>query len=530
MSKIAHYLNEHLLGEVTGLTSLRQRYSTDGSVFAVTPELVAFPRTTSDMRKIARFAWQLTEKGHPLHLTARGLGGDTTGAAIGDGVVIDTTKYLNNILYVEAQGKRKFAHVQPGVSLSGLQQALKWHGLSIGGYKDVIGDMTVGGAIASGFAGPASGKYGTVAGAVERMEVVLSNGDVIETARISKRDLNRKKGEQTLEGELYRRIDGIIEDNQDLVASLATKSDLIGYQLGQVRQRDGSFDLTPLFMGSQGTLGIISEVVLKTNFYSGHETILVAVCESAEQARDAAQALVQSEPASLLVIDHEYYETARGLGKRFIFDHDKKLASGVVLYVSFDDFSDAARKRKLKKAAKTVEKFGISAIYSSEETPADTLHALRDVEQIVSLPSRVDQMVASICDGAYVPRERYEEFVAQVATLADKTHTKLPLKVDMMTGIVTILPPLHLGRVADKQKVFKLSVEFAAIVAGLGGSVAGRVGEGRLGAYAAYPQEDETLLDLYDQVRKAFDPYGILNPGVKQRGELRSLARQLRAE
>src|ERR1700712_1346432 len=82
MNKIAVYLNEHLLGEVTSSKAMRRRYSRDGSVLTITPEIIAFPRITNDIRKIARFSWQLAEKGHPLGLTVRGAGSDTTGAAI----------------------------------------------------------------------------------------------------------------------------------------------------------------------------------------------------------------------------------------------------------------------------------------------------------------------------------------------------------------------------------------------------------------------------------------------------------------
>lgn len=88
MSKIAQYLNEHLVGETSGLASLRDEYSTDRSVLQITPELVVYPRVTNDIRKVARFTWQLAEKGHAIGLTTRGFGNDQTGGAIGSGIVL----------------------------------------------------------------------------------------------------------------------------------------------------------------------------------------------------------------------------------------------------------------------------------------------------------------------------------------------------------------------------------------------------------------------------------------------------------
>src|SRR6218665_3520152 len=121
MNKIAAYLNEHLLGEVSGAKSLRKAFSTDASVLAIAPEIIAFPRVTNDIRKIARFTWQLAEKGHVVPITVRGFGGDTTGAAIGRGILIDTTKHLNSIVQIAV--KDKLAHVQAGTSLDTIETA-----------------------------------------------------------------------------------------------------------------------------------------------------------------------------------------------------------------------------------------------------------------------------------------------------------------------------------------------------------------------------------------------------------------------
>lgn len=529
MSKIAQYLNEHLLGEVSSLVSLRDSYARDESVFEITPEIVAFPKVTNDIRKIARFSWQLAEKGHVLGLTPRGLGTDTTGGAIGPGIIIDVARHLNSILYISTKDKHKIVHVQPGVALSTLHEALRWHGITLGAYAPGVADMTVGGAIAAGVVGRTSGKYGTVADAIKRMEVVLANGDLMETGRINKREVSRKKGEQTLEGEIYRQLDGLIEDNAELIASLSSDRDNLGYRIDKVKQKDGSFDLTPLFIGSQGTLGVISEIVLETNFYSDDESILIAVCRSAEEARDITDTLRQFDPTTLEVIDGAYYQEARARGKRFICDTDDNLAFAALVYANFDGFGDKVRVRRLKKAQKLLAKQNVT-VFTSEDQRLDDLYAIRDVEQAVALPLRADETSVWVCDGAYIPTERLEEFANQVATLAEKLHTPLPLKINALTGIVSVRPTLHLKKVSDKQKIFKLASEYAALVHKTGGSVAGSQAEGRLNAFAGYAQLEDAVVELNAAIRKVFDPFATLNPGVKQAVDLRTLARQLRSE
>lgn len=526
MSKIAQYLNEHLLGSVSGLATLRQQYSSDAGVLEVTPELVIYPKTTNDIRKVARFSWQLAEKGHVLSLTPRGLGQDTTGGAIGAGLLIDTSRHLNSVLYVAAKDKNKVVHVQSGTPLRTLHETLRWNGLTIGAYTPDMTSITVGGAIAGGVSSYRSGKYGTVSDAIDRMEVVLANGDLMEVGRVSKRDLSKKQGEQTLEGEIYRQIDALIEENGELIGKLSSDNDNTGYRIDQVMQKDGSFDLTPLFIGSQGTLGIISEVVLNTDFYNDEEAAMVIVCNTFGEAQDVADIVSQFDPVALLAIDGTHYDLARAHGKQFLFDADGKEVAAVV-YASFDDFSDKAREKKIKKAVKALSKKDI-AIYTSLDSRIDDLYAVRDVEEVSATPLRIDETYAPICDGAHVPGVRLNEFVGEVAALAAKHHTILPLKVDMLTGVISTKALLHLKKLSDKQKVFKLATEYATLVHKIGGSTAGGQAEGRIGAYASYGQLDETIIELNEKIRNIFDPFGTLNPGVKQQADLKVLARLLK--
>ncbi len=529
MSKIAQYLNEHLSGEVTGLSTIRQQYATDGSVLEILPELVVYPKVTNDIRKLARFSWQLAEKGHIVGLTPRGLGTDSTGGAIGSGVIIDTSKYLTDVLYVSSKEKRRIVHVQPGVSLSSLGQVLKWHGQMLAGYRGQTGDMTVGGAIASGSVSAYSYKYSVLGSKIERMEVVLANGDTIETKRISKREVSRKRGEQTLEGEIYRQIEALLEDYQGLIETLSSDKDSMGYHIDKVRGKDGSLDLTPLFIGSQGTLGSISEVILRTDFYSEQEAILAVACNTTEQARDIATLLAPLAPAVLETIDGDYYEAARKHGKRFLFDTKDEALPGAVVYAIFDDHNERIRLRKLRKAAKLLSARNVR-VATSESGRLEDLRALRGAIEIAELPLRADETIAAICDGAYVPVERHEEFAMTVVGLAEKSHVKLPLIVNALTGIVSTRPLLHLKKVADTQKVFTLLTEYAELVHKAGGTIAGKTAEGRLNAYAGYALLDDTVIDLYAKIRTIFDPFGTLNPGVKQVNDSRVLARQLKRE
>lgn len=530
MSKIAQYLNEHILGEVTSTESVLERFSRDGSILSITPELVVHPRVTNDIRKVARFTWQLAEKGHVMPITVRGSGSDQTGAAIGKGIIINTTAHLNKIIFINQKNKDLFVHVQPGANFGALNDTLMALGMIIPSFPTSANFTTIGGAVANNSGGFQSGRYGLIGNWVVRMEVVLANGDLIETVRISRRELDRKKGLQTLEGEIYRKIDGIIDDNQQLIADKLSNNanDNTGYSgIAKVKQRDGSFDLTPLFIGSQGTLGIISEIVLKCDFYSPEESIVVATFANPEIARDAADALIALQPASLELIDGELFDMAQAHGKKYLFSSSNPDQTvGSVLFAIFNDFGDRPRRNKLKNSIKRLSKLG-ATIFTNEDQSNDELYSIREVGSVVIQPESGKDSLPSLINGSSIPFDRREDFIVALAELASKHHISLPLHIQWLNGVIHARPTLQLHNVSDKQKAFKLITDYIDLVTRFGGSISAESGEGRLKATAAYAKINEEVLNVFQQIRDTFDPLGTLNQGVKQKSDLASLVTNL---
>src|SRR5471030_1461546 len=145
MSKVAHYLQEHVLGEVMTSLDARRYFSTDGSIFTVAPAVVMYPRNENDVRKTARFSWQLAERGRIVPITARGSGTDQSGAAIGSGIVLIFPAHMNRI--IEFDGKTGVATVEPGINYGKLQQTLQTHGRYLPPYPASLEYSTIGGAV-----------------------------------------------------------------------------------------------------------------------------------------------------------------------------------------------------------------------------------------------------------------------------------------------------------------------------------------------------------------------------------------------
>lgn len=531
MSKIAAYLREHIAGEVTTDEAVRAALSTDMSVLTITPEMVVYPRTTNDIRKVARFAWQLAEKGHVLPITARGRGTDQTAAAIGKGVVLVTPAHMNRIF--EYDSKQKLVRLQPGVTGSELQSALSLHGAGVPALPLSAAYSTIGGAVANNATGPLSGKFGSMESWISQLEVVLSNGDVLQTQRVNKRELSRLKGMQTFEGEIYRSIDNLIEDNKQLIDEKLDTGirDNVGYSsITQVKRSDGSFDLTPLIVGSQGTLGIVSEMIIKAEFMSLRHAVAVLSFANHETARDVLDQLRALAPTYLEYYDGELFAEAQAAGRSYEFYKQALSQSAVeaVVLVGFEEFNERSRAHKLKRVLKLIG--DSAAVTVSNDENSDELLAIREVTAFGLRPEGRGVSAPPLLEGAYIPPERFEDFTVALKALADKHHVRLPLHGRALDNVYYARPQLELRKVGDKQKIFKLLDEYASLVDHHGGHIIGEAGEGRLKARFAYANLDDDVLQLFAEVKAIFDPYGILNPGVKQASELKQLVSQLRTD
>lgn len=530
MSKVATYLQGHVFGELTTRKDIRESVQHDGSVLERMPEMVVYPRNGNDIRKVLRFAWQLAEKGHTLPVTARGYGTDTTGAAIGNGISLVVSRYMNQIFQFDS--KQKLLRLQPGASVDSVNNALRLQGASIPSITNGTG--TIGGEVMTNPMHPNVLKYGRVGEWIDKLEVVLDNGDVIQTGKVSKREVNKRKGWQGREGDIYRGIDAILDDHSALIASLRSgETDMQGGYPGiiDVRGKDGSIDLTPLIVGSQGTLGVISEMILKTTFVPSDAGQVVFVFSNAEKARDVSHELAKLNPRSITYYDGRLLSHAISQGNLYEWLGSVD-GAGAVVTCTFDDFNERSRQRQLKKAIKMVQKYDDSVVVASTEThDSDALDSVRAIVDVAALPSlHADRSGPVLVDGFRVPSERLEEFIGALVALENSLHIELPLYGSPVTGYFSLRPILSMQKVGDKQKVFKLIDQLNALLTNIGGQLVPGSNEGRLLSRFARAGWSEEYAQMTDEIRRVFDPHGILNPEVKAPNELRDLVSQLRSD
>lgn len=530
MSKVAHYLQEHLLGEVITSADARRYFATDASILTLTPAMVVYPRNEADVRKTARFAWQLAERGRVIPITARGAGTDQSGAALGAGIIMAFPAHMNRLL--EYDDKSGVVTAEPGANYGKIQQALLTHGRFLPAAPASCEYSTIGGAVANNAGGAQSFKYGSTRDYVRGLRVVLANGEVIETGRLNKRDLGKKLGLTSFEGEIYRALDALIEENAETISKMdpdVTKNSA-GYALADIKQRDGSFDLTPLFVGSQGTLGIVTEATFDTELHNPRPALFMAQFEGIEQAQTAILELrnLPEMPSAIEMVDDNLLSLVTKISPNQLVDIVEKPFPRITLFVEFDN-PERVLKKIVKKAEKILEKYAEHVELEFEPIPQDTIWAIRNSSAVVSAHTEGRVKALPIIGDGIVPPERFGELVEGVYNLFARSHLQPALWGHAGDGHLQMQPFLDLSQVGDRQTAFRMIDDYNKLIVGLGGSISGEYGDGRLrGPYVSQMFSPETY-ELFQKIKQIFDPYNILNPGVKVDVDLDSVKRMLRS-
>jgi FAD/FMN-containing dehydrogenase len=534
MNKVAHYLQEHLAGEVMTGVDARKYFSTDGSVFEIVPAIIVYPRNENDVRKTARFTWQLAERGRTIPITARGAGTDQAGAAIGEGIILAFPAHMNKIL--ELDSKSGEAIVEPGLNYGKLQQTLHTHGRFLPTYPSSIQYSTVGGAVGNNAGGEKAIKYGSTRHFIDGLRVVLANGEVIETGRLKKRELKKKLGLSTFEGEIYRALDTLIEENGDLIDSLnleVTKNGA-GYAINEVKRKDGSFDLTPLIVGSQGTLGIISEIKLGTEAYSPHTTLVAALCSDLDQAEEIIVQLreLKDVPSSIEMVDDNLLKFIHAKNPNQLKDVLKAPFPKAVLLIELDNIKSRQQKKTLKKVKKILDKQDVEyRIETDEDKREDLLRIRHAVASVMAhVEDRTGKKAVPIIDDGIVPIGQFRNYVEAVYKLFAKYSMEPTVWGHAGNANLHFATFMNLSQIGDRQKIFRMIEEYYNLVIDMGGSTSGEHNDGRLRAPFLEKLYGTEAIQLFGQIKKIFDPKGTLNPGVKIGVSLEDIKPLLRHE
>lgn len=513
MKKTVKELGNLLVGEVSDDKQNLEYFSTDGSIFTIEPGIVIYPKSERDIVLTVKYLEERAKEGEVIGITARGKGTDQGGAALGSGAMLVFPAHMKNLVDIN----KKTVTVKPGMIYAHLQGILHSHGQFMPPYPASIDFCTIGGAIANNSAGEKTIKYGSTRDYVESLRVVLSNGDVIETGRLSKRDLAKKKMQDDFEGHIYRAIDNLIEHNKQLIISAEPRvsKNAAGYDLWDIKEKDGSFDLSQLIVGSQGTLGIVSEITLRHEPWNQHTILLVGFFDSITKAANAVEAIMPLGPSSLELVDYHLLSYLKKNKPEQIEGLVPEKLPEIALLVEFDNHKERVRQKKAKQVAKIFKKFTYDSRYATDHEEQDALWKIRRGAAAVIWMNSGPKKALPIIEDGVVPIEKMPEFLNSVYGLFKKYKLEIAVWGHAGNANFHLQPFMNLSSAKDRGRIFDLADEFYKMVIKIGGSTCGEHNDGIMRAPYLRRLYGSEMYHLFEEVKQIFDPMGILNPNVK---------------
>lgn len=481
-----------------------QFYATDGSNYEIRPLGVVRPRTSADVAATVEYARQ-----NRLPLHARGAGSGLAGESIGRGLVIDYSRYMRRVLSIGSDQVR----VQAGVVHGVLNRMLARSGRTFGPDPALTDVTTIGGVVSVDAGGSHWLKYGSTRQHVRAMKVVLADGEILEIGRHAVAGDGRR-GESPRLRELVTAVVNLIELHREVIEQYRPQSAVnrSGYALDRVLA-DGQLDLAKLIVGSEGTLALISEVTLATQPLPAHRGAMILVFDSLDKAARAVQEIVPQGPSACDLMDRRHLSIARESDVRY-----ELLIPGAaeaVLLVEFFADHEQSLQEKLTSVVQLVQgDLGLAA----------GAHVADDGEESELLWRLAQRFVPTLhrMKGFSRPVPCVEDIaIPPVALPVFLRHLQDTLKRQQVTaavfghaghGQLHIRPFLDLANAEHVQKMETLASELYEKVWLLRGTVSGEHGDG-LSRTPFLSRQYGPLVNVFRELKRLFDPEGILNPG-----------------
>ncbi|NWF54190.1 MAG: anaerobic glycerol-3-phosphate dehydrogenase subunit C [Syntrophaceae bacterium] len=504
---IASDLKKIVQGNVLSDELSRTIYSSGACIYSLRPLVIVQPRHKEDVVECVRYA---VRNGIPL--TARGGGTGRAGQGIGEGIILDFMRYMNQVLEVDPE--KKWVRVQPGVVLGRLNARLKPLKKFFPIDPSTADYCALGGMIANNSSGPHAIKYGATRDWVESLEVVLSSGEVIQTGPRTVSGLEISGGTDGLEKRVYSGILDLLARYQGPLREEKpdTMKNSCGYDLWQVR-KNGSLDLTPLFVGSEGTLGVFTEAKLRLADLGGKTHTAFFYFNTLDTVGRATLELLKLSPTMLEIMEKQIIDLARAKFKEMA----PYLPEGIeaTLFVEFEGPSEEELGERMRRAQQRVvqeEKLAVSVKAAQNPKDREMLTKVRSVSgPILNKVKGPKKPIAFIEDAAVHPR-RLGEYIAGLRGILKRNGAEASIYGHAGDGNLHVMVFLDMKKAEDVARMVRITEESCDLVLRLKGTISGEHGDGLLRT-AYVPRQYPGLYPAFVELKKLFDPKNVLNPG-----------------
>ncbi|MCX2762345.1 FAD-binding and (Fe-S)-binding domain-containing protein [Aquimarina muelleri] len=513
-------LQKELEGELEFDELIKSLYATDASVYRRIPAAVAFPKSTKDLKKIISFA-----SNNKIGLIPRTAGTSLAGQCVGDGIVVDVSKYFTKIISIDKE--KKTVIVEPGVIRDDLNRFLKPLGLFFGPNTSTSNRCMIGGMVGNNSSGTTSIQYGITRDKVLKLNTILSDGSEAVFSELSREEFDFKKELNSLEGKIYKHIYQELSPKaiQEQITHNFPKPEIhrrnTGYAIDELIDSSvfldtaTPFNMCKLLSGSEGTLAFTTEITLQLDDLPPQQSLMIAAhFKSIEDCMKAVVPVMQHSLYTCEMMDKTILDCTKNnieqFKNRFFIVEDPEAI--LMLELRAEDIEDLTKQKQ--ELLKTLEDSGLS--YANPILQGSEINQALELRKAgLGLLGNIvgDKKAVACIEDTAVAISDLANYIEEFSNLMKSYEQQAVYYAHAGAGEIHLRPILDLKKSEDVILFKKITDEVASLVKKYKGSMSGEHGDGIVRAgYIPFMIGEENYQILKD-LKRTFDPYNIFNPG-----------------
>ena len=534
-------------GEVEDSEEVLKAYSKDASIFEIMPKLVLFPKDNEDVKNLVKWVaenknkYKDPEKNKDwvnLSITARCAGTDMSGGAIGESIILDFTRYMTKLISFEGN---KIA-VEPGMLYRDFEKITLKKGMILPCYTASKSLNAMGGMYGNNSAGERTLKYGKTEDYVLEAKVIFSDGNEYVVKPLNQEELRRKIGQGDFEGNVYKNIFNLINENKEEInhAKPNVHKNSAGYYIWNVLQNN-LFDLNKLLVGSQGTLGIATEITFSLIPNPKHSKLVAIFMNDLAPLGRLVDEILKLNPETLEAYDDKTMKLAvkffpdflknKGIVGMFKFmwsflpEFFMMLSSPwggfpkLILLVEFAGEDEKKVHDKCLELDQKIKNFKLKVHITKSETEANKYWDIRRESFALLRKHMKNKRTAPFIDDVIVRPEFLPKFLPELNKIFSKYDLTYTIAGHAGDGNFHIIPLMDFSRRDTGKIILELSDKVYDLVLQYKGSITAEHNDGIIRTPYLSKMYGEKIISIFLQIKKICDPKNIFNPGKKVKGE-----------
>lgn len=518
-------------GEIVDDEASLTTYSHDASLFEVRPKLVLFPKDAEDVRRVVEYVNEHKAADPALSITARSAGSCMSGGSLNESIILDFTKHINGIQNLTASE----ATVRPGTFYRDFEVETLKIGSILPCYTASKNLCAIGGMILNNAAGEKTLQYGKMENYVKELRVIFTDGKEYDVRPLSKAQLDAKMAQGDFEGNVYKKTFDLIQNNSEVIkkAKPDVSKNSAGYYLWNVWDGE-TFDMTKLIVGSQGTLGLVTEAKLKLVPVKKTSKLFVIFMKDLKNLGNVVNEILEFGPESV----ESYDDSTMKLALKFLPEMFKlmkasnflklmfsfipevfmMLTGGIpklILLVEFSGDNESEIDEKMLALQKKIAHFKFSTRLTRSESESEKYWTIRR-ESFNLLRKHVrGTRTAPFIDDVVVKPEHLPEFLPRMRKILDDYKLVYTIAGHAGNGNFHIIPLMDMKLEKNRALITEVSDKVYDLVLEFKGSITGEHNDGIIRTPYIRKMYGDQVYGLFEETKRIFDPHNIFNPGKK---------------